>query len=74
MIHERPDQIYFEVFGLGAEGQGFVVVFDFKLTFSFLVVKAEGCRHRFVVLSFSFQVWRDPPAVAMSLVSTPSTA
>jgi len=46
-ILERPVQHYSEVFGLGAEGQGFVVVFDFKLTFSFLVVKMEGCRHRF---------------------------
>jgi len=36
---------YSEVFLLGAEGQGFVVVFDFKLTFSFLVVEVEGCRH-----------------------------
>ena len=43
----RPVQRYSEVFGLRAEGQGFVVVFDFKLTFSFLVVKMEGCRHRF---------------------------
>jgi len=34
------------VFGLEAEGQEFVVVFDFKLTFSFLV-KTEGYRHRF---------------------------
>jgi len=46
-MRERPVQRYFEVFGLGAEGQGFVVVLDFKFTFSFLVVKMEGCRHRF---------------------------
>ena len=54
-IRERPVQRYSEVFGLGAEGQGFVVVSDFKLTFSFLVVEVEGCRHLFVVLNFSFQ-------------------
>jgi len=28
----------------------------------------------FVVLSFRFQVWRYSPTVAMSLLSTPSTA
>jgi len=32
---------------LGAEGQGFVVEVDFQLTFSFLVVEMEDCRHRF---------------------------
>jgi len=37
------DQRYSEVFGLEAEGQGFVVLFDFKLTFSFLVVEVEAC-------------------------------
>ena len=36
-----------EVLGLGAEGQDFVFVVDFNLTFSFLVVEVEGCRHRF---------------------------
>jgi len=35
------------VLGLGAEGQGFVVEVDFQLTFSFLFVKVEGCRHPF---------------------------
>jgi len=45
-VRERPVQRYSEVFRLGAEGQVFVVVFDFKLTFSFLVVEVEGCRHR----------------------------
>ena len=39
----------------GAEGQGFVVVFDFKLTFGFLVVKMEGSRHCFAVLRLSFE-------------------
>jgi len=46
-VRERPVQRYSEVFGLGAEGQGFVVVVDFQLTFSFLVVKVEDYRHRF---------------------------
>jgi len=27
-IHERPVQHYFEVFGLGGEGQSFVIVVD----------------------------------------------
>jgi len=44
-IHERPVQRYSVVFGLGAEGQVFIVVFDFELMFSFLVGKMEGCRH-----------------------------
>ena len=47
MIRERPVQRYSEVFGVRVERQGFVVVFDFQLTFSFLVVKMEGCQHRF---------------------------
>jgi len=46
-IRERPVQRYSEVFGLGAEGQGFIVEVDFHLTFGFLVVKVEDCRHRF---------------------------
>ena len=68
-IRERPVHRYCEVFGLEAEGQGFVVEVDFKLTLSFLVAGTV-----FVVLSFSFQVWRYSPAVAMSLLSTTSTA
>ena len=46
-LRERPVQRYSKGLGLGAKGQGFVVEVDFKLTFSFLVVKMEGCRHRF---------------------------
>jgi len=46
-IREQPVHHYLEVFGLGAEGQGFVVEVDFKLTFGFLVVEMEDCRHRF---------------------------
>jgi len=44
-VRERPVQRYSEVFGLGAEGQGFVVEVDFQLTFGFLV-EMEDCRHR----------------------------
>jgi len=40
-VRERPVQRYSEVFGLGAEGQGFVVEVDIKLTFSFLFVEME---------------------------------
>ena len=47
MIRERPVQRYSEVFGLGAEGQGFVVEVHFQFTLSFLVVEMEDCRHRF---------------------------
>jgi len=43
----RPVQRYSEVVGLGAEGQDFVVEVDFQLTFGFLVVEMEDCRHRF---------------------------
>jgi len=46
-IRERPVQRYSEVFGLGEEGQGFVVVIDFKLTFSFIAVEVEDCLHHF---------------------------
>ena len=46
-IRERHVQRYSEVFGLGAEGQGFVVDVDFQLTFGFLVAEMEDCRHRF---------------------------
>ena len=46
-VRERPVQRYSEVFGLGAEGQGFVVKVDFQLTFGYLVVVMEDCRHRF---------------------------
>jgi len=47
VIREQPVQRYSDIFGLRAEGQGFVVEVDFQLTFSFLVVRVEGCRHRF---------------------------
>ena len=46
-VRERHVQHYSEVFRIGAEGQGFVVEVDFQLTFDFLVVEMEDCRHRF---------------------------
>ena len=47
VVRERPVPRYSKVFGLRAEGQGFVVEIDFQLTFGFLVVEMEDCRHRF---------------------------
>jgi len=41
-IHERPVQCYSEVFGLGAEGQDFVVEVDLHVTFSFLVFEVDN--------------------------------
>jgi len=73
-IRERPVQRYSEVSGLKAEGQGFVVVFDLSSRLSSLLLRWKAADTVFVVLSFSFQVLRYSPTVAMSLVSTPSTA
>jgi len=42
-VRERPVQRYSDVFGCGAEGQGFVVEVDVQLTFGFLVVEMEDC-------------------------------
>jgi len=42
--------------------------------FSFIVVEMEAAGTVFVVLSFSFQVWKHSPMVAMFLLSAPSTA
>ena len=47
-IRERPVHRYSEVLGLGAVGQDFIIVVDFLLTFSFLVVEVEDCQHRFL--------------------------
>ena len=49
---ERSVQRYSEVFGLGTEEQGFVVVVDFQLTFSFLVVEMDDSRDRFCSSEF----------------------
>jgi len=61
---------------LGSEQKGRVSLL--KLTFSSrlasLLLRRKTADTVFVVLSFSFQVWRYSPRVAMSLVSAPSTA
>jgi len=44
----------FEVFALRAEGRDFVIVLEFYLTLSFLVVTMEGCRHRFCSAELKF--------------------
>jgi len=46
-VRERPVQRNSEVYGLGSEGQGFVVEVDFQLTLTFLVVEMEDRRHHF---------------------------
>ena len=55
---------------LGPEEQGFFVVVDFQLTFSFLVVEMEERRKTAntasVVVSFNFQVWRYLPTIALA--------
>ena len=51
-VRERPVQRYSEEFGLGAEGQGFVVEVDFQLTLSVLDVAMENCRHHFCSAEF----------------------
>ena len=61
---------------LGAEQKGRVWLL--KLTFNprlaSLLLRQNPADTVFVVLSFSFQVWRYSPSVAMSLLSAPSTA
>jgi len=42
--------------------------------FAYLLLRWKAADTICVILSFSFQVWRYSPAVAMSLVSAPSTA
>jgi len=44
-MRERLVQRYYKVCGLGAEEQGFTVQVEFHITFSFLVVEVEDCRH-----------------------------
>jgi len=55
-MRERPVQRYSEVFGLGAEGQGFVFVVDFQLTVSFLVVEVDNLTtfHNFAIIDAMF--------------------
>jgi len=60
----------------GSEQKGRVSLL--KLTFSShlasFLLRWKTADTVFVVLSFSFQVWRYSPSVAMSLLSAPSTA
>jgi len=42
-VREQPVQRYYEIFRLGAEGQGFAVEVDFQLMLSILVVEMEDC-------------------------------
>jgi len=72
-VREQPVQHSFEESGFGAEGQGFVVVVDFQLTFIFLVVEVKTTNTVFVVLSFNSYVWKYSPTVAMALLCTSST-
>ena len=67
-----PTVLRGRLFGFGAQTQ--ISLLWLTFTFSFLVVKVEEYRHHFVVLSFSFQVWRYSLTVALFLLSTPSTA
>jgi len=66
--------LYFEVFGLGVKGQGFVIVeVNFQFMLIFYVVKMEDRQHCFC----SAELWipgLNVFIVAMSLLSTPSTA
>ena len=54
--------------------RGFVVVFDLSSRLASLLLRWKAADTVFVVLSLSFQVWWCSLTVAMSLVSTPSTA
>ena len=62
-VRERPVQRYSEVFGLGAERQCFVVEVDFSSHLASLL-RWKATDTVFVVLSFSFQVWRYSHTVA----------
>jgi len=61
---------------LGSEQKSRVSLLYLTLSshFASLLLRWKAADTVFVVLSFSFQVWRYSPTVSMSLVSTPSTA
>jgi len=61
---------------LGSEQKGRVswLYLNLSSRLASLLLRWKAADTVFVVLSFSFQVWRYSPSVAMSLVSTPSTA
>jgi len=47
---------FLQVCRLGAKGNGFVVMVDFQLTFSLLVVELEDCQHCLCNAELNFQV------------------
>jgi len=61
---------------LGSEQKGRIslLYLTFSSHLASLLLRWNAADNVFAVLSFSFQVWRYSPSVAMSLVSTPSTA
>jgi len=61
---------------LGSEQKGRVSLLKLTLSsrIASLLLRWKTSDTVFVVLSFSFQVWRFSPSVAMSLLSAPSTA
>ena len=61
---------------LGSEQKGKVslLYLTFCSRLASLLLRWKAADTVFVVLSFSFPLWRYSPTVAMSLVSTPSTA
>jgi len=72
-VCERLVQRYSEVFGLGAKGRVSLLNLTFSSRLASLFLRWKAADTVFVVLSFSFQVWRYSPTVVMSLLSTPST-
>ena len=71
-IRERLFLRYSKIFWLRAKGQRFVVELTFSSLLVFLLLRWKTANTVFVVLSFSFKVWRYLPRVAMSLLITAS--
>jgi len=70
-IHERPVRRYSEVFRFGGQkGRISLLWLTFSSRWSFLLLRWKTADTVFVLLNFSFQVWRYSPAVAMSLLNT----
>ena len=70
MIRERPVQRYSEVQYLGSEQKGRVLLLwlAFNSRLASLLLRWMTAETVFVVLKFSFQVWRYSSTVAMSLL------
>jgi len=66
VIRERPVQRYSEVFGLGAEERVSLLYLTFSSRLASMLLRWKAADTVSVVLSFSFQVWRYSPSVAMS--------